>query len=371
MMIPVAKPLISKNAQKYVKRALKSGWVSSKGPFVEEFEKKFARFVGTKYAISTNSGTAALHLALAALGIGKGDEVIIPAFTMVSVPLAIVYQGAKPVLVDVEKDTGNIDASKIEEKITKKTKVIIAVHNNGHPVDLESILKISKKHDLLVLEDAAEAHGAKYKTKKDWKMVGGIGKVGCFSLYANKIITTGEGGIITTNDKNLKDRLFSLRNLARTKNVHFLHKEISFTYRLSNLQAALGVAQLEEVKNFLKRKKEIAKLYTGLLAGIGSLVLPIEKKYAKRLYWNYEILLPDSRKRDKLAKFLARNGVETRNSFISLHKQPAFLKIGLFKKGRYENAEYLSKRGLSLPSGVAIKDSEIYFVVKKIKKFLK
>jgi len=351
--------------------AIKSGWISSKGPFVEKFEKRFAQFVGTKYAVSTNSGTAALHLTLAALGIGKGDEVIIPAFTMISVPLAIIYQNAKPVLVDVEKNTGNIDPSKIEGKITPRTRAIIAVHNNGHPAAMNLILKIAKKHNLFVIEDAAEAHGAKYKTKNGWKTVGSIGKAGCFSLYANKIVTTGEGGIITTNDKKLRDKLYSLRNLARTDGIHFLHKEISFAYRMGNLQAALGLAQLEEVNASLRRKNQITKLYKRLLSGINELVLPIEKDYAKRLYWNFEILLPDKKTRDNLAKFIVKKGIETRSSFIPLHKQPAFLKIGLFKKEVYKNAEYISDRGISLPSGVAIKDAELIYTARKVNDFFK
>ncbi len=367
----MAEPLISKSSYKYLKDSLDTGWISSKGPFVERFEKLFAKFIGTKHAISTNSGTSAIHLALAALKISSGDEVIVPALTMIAVALPVIYQSATPVLVDVEKETGNLDVRKIENKITKKTKAIIVVHSNGHPADLDSLFSLAKKYGVAVIEDAAEAHGAQYKTTKGWRKVGSIANLGCFSFYANKLISTGEGGMVTTNDKKLAEKLLSLRNLARIEGKHFFHKEIGFAYRMSNLQAALGVAQLEEVDSLLNKKAHIGRLYTKLLKNLKVLSLPVQKDYARRLYWQYDILIKDPKiNRDKLAKFLAKSDIETRNAFIPLHLQPAFLNKGLFKNEHYKNAEYLSKRGLSLPSGLTIKDSEIRFVVDRIREFI-
>jgi len=370
-MIPVSKPIIAKNAKKYLLECLKSGWVSSKGQFVERFEKEFAKFIGVRYAIATSSGTAALHLSLAALKIGPGDEVIIPSLTMIATALPIIYCNATPVLVDSEEVTGNINAALLEAKITKKTKAIIVVHLNGHPVDMKPILKIAERFKLSVIEDAAESHGAKYLMGKRWKMVGSIGDLGCFSFYGNKMITTGEGGMITTNNKKLAERIRSLRNLARSKDKHFFHQEIAFAYRMSSLQAALGLAQLEEFNKFLEIKNRLAALYTKQLSKIKGLKLPTQKPYAKRIYWHYDILVKDSLYRDKLAKFLENKSIESRIFVIPMHLQPAFGKLGLFKSEDYPRAEKLSNLGLSLPLGLALKEKEVKYICSKIKQFFK
>lgn len=370
--IPISKPIIAKNAQKYLLGCLKSGWVSSKGPYVEKFEKAFAKFVGTKYAIATSSGTASLHLSLAALDIGPTDEVIVPTLTMIAAALPIIYVGAKPVLVDSDNDTGNLDPALIESKITKNTKAIIAVHLNGHPADMAPLLSIARHHHLSVIEDAAESHGAEYKQKK----VGSIGDLGCFSFYGNKVITTGEGGMVVTNNKILAEKVRSLRNLARTKGKHFYHQEIGFTYRMSNLQAALGLAQLEQADKIIKLKQHLAAIYMDQLKNMPGLTLPLQMPYAKRVYWNFDILLENKHttvipakagihkitSRDRIASYLQTHGVEIRNFVIPLHKQPAFLKLGLFRGEKYPVAENLSRQGLSLPLGPDIKKEEINYI---------
>lgn len=244
MFIPVNEPLIAKNATKYVLDCLETGWVSSAGTYIEKFEKAFAKYLGVKHAITTTSGTTALHLALLTLGIGSGDEVIVPTLTMIASVNSICYVGAIPVLVDSEPETGNIDPKKIEEKITKKTKAIMPVHLYGHPADMDKIMEIAKKYKLAVVEDAAEAHGAEYKGEK----AGSFGKINCFSFYGNKIVTTGEGGMVVTNDDKLAERARSLKDLAHSKKRRFLHEELGYNFRMTNMQAALGLAQLEEIR---------------------------------------------------------------------------------------------------------------------------
>jgi len=360
--ISVSNPLFKGNELKYVTKCIKTGWVSSLGGYVEEFENKFSRYCEARYGISCSSGTTALHLALASLGIGKDDEVIIPTFTMISTANAVTYQGAVPVLIDSEENTFNIDPEKIEEKITKKTKAIIAVHIYGHPADMDKILKISKKYNLYVIEDAAEAHGAEYKGKR----AGGLGDVGCFSFYGNKIITTGEGGMLVTNNRRIKEKAGYLRDLAFSKERHFWHKELGFNYRMSNLQAAVGLAQLERIDVLIRIKRNNAKLYDTLLRDIRGIILPKEENYAKNVYWMYAILVEDSFgiSKDELRKRLARRGIETRNFFIPIHLQPIYFKIC---KGQFPVAEELCKKGLYLPSGFNLKKNEIKFIAKTIR----
>lgn len=343
-------------------KCIRTGWVSSLGKYIDEFEEKFSRYCGVSYGVSSNSGTSALHLALASLGIGKNDEVIIPAFTMISTANAVSYQGAKPVLVDSQRDTFNIDPTKIEEKITQKTRAIIAVHIYGHPADMDEILKISKKHGLYVIEDAAEAHGAEYKGRR----VGGLGDVGCFSFYGNKIITTGEGGMVITNNRKIKERLIYLRDLAFSKDRHFWHCHLGFNYRMSNLQAAVGLAQLERIEELIRIKRRNAKIYHALLKDINGITLPIEESYARNVYWMYAILIEDDFgiSRDKLRQRLAQKGIETRNFFIPIHLQPIYSKIC---KGHFPIAEEICKRGLYLPSAPNLKKDEIEFIAKSIK----
>lgn len=342
--------------------------MSSFGSFIKEFEEKSAHYLGVKYAITTTSGTTALHLALASLGIGKGDEVILPSHTMFACAASIIYTGAKPVLVDVEKDTWNIKVEDIEKKITKRTKAIMPVHIYGHSCDMDPILALAKQYKLYVIEDAAEAYGGEYKNKK----VGTLGTIGCFSFYANKIITTGEGGMIVTNNKKIADRARQLKDLSHSPKRRFLHEEIGFNYRMTNMQAALGLAQLEEIDNFLKKKQWMAELYTRLLKNVEGLTLPVQKPWAKNVYWMYGIIVEDSfgMSRDELITSLKAKGIDTRTFFISLHRQPALLRLGLFKgqENDYSITDEISQKGLYLPSGLAITKEQIEIVCDTIKK---
>ncbi len=377
-MISVNEPLIAKNAKKYVLDCIESGWVSSAGEYIGKFEKNFADFLGVKYATTTTNGTASLHLAICALGIKKGDEVIIPDLTIISCALAVIYTGATPVLVDVEKETGNIDPSKIEEKITKRTKAIMVVHLYGHPVDMDPILSLAKKYKLAVIEDAAEAHGAEYKNRK----VGSIGDVGCFSFYGNKIITTGEGGMVVTNNKKLYERAKLLKDLAHSRKRRFFHEEIGFNYRMTNLQAALGLAQLEEVEKYIQKKRRMASLYGKGLSKVSFIELPKEYPWLKSVYpapercgvyWMYALKIKKNSPitKDKVRQNLLKLGVDTRDFFYPLHRQPALRALGLFKDERYPVSQDLSERGFYIPSGLALTAKQIKTVIDAIKKAVK
>lgn len=366
-MIPVNQPLISKNAEKYVLDSIKSGWISSGGRYINLFEESFAKFIGIKYAVTTTSGTSALHLSLAALGISKGMEVIIPDLTIISCALAVIYTGATPVVVDVDPKTGNIDPAKIEAKITKKTKAIMVVHLYGQPAQMKQIVNLAKKHGLYLIEDAAEAHGAEYRGK----LVGGIGDVGCFSFYGNKIITCGEGGMVVTNNKKIYQRLKSLKDLAHSPQKRFLHHQIGFNYRMTNLQAALGLAQLEEVEKYIFQKRWMASQYNKLLKSISFLELPEEQPGTKSVYWMYAVKISQNTdwqartkfKSQNIMEHLKQNGVDTRSFFYPIHKQPALRKLGLFKNISCPVSLDLSKRGFYLPSGLAITKDQIKTVV--------
>jgi len=362
MNIPVCEPTQWGNEKRYVKKCMDTNWISSKGEFIEKFESTFARKVGAKYGVGVLNGTVALHLALAALDIGPGDEVIIPTFTMIATPNSVRYTGAKPVLVDSELKTWNIDASKIEEKITKKTKAIIPVHTYGHPCDMDAIMKIAKKHGLHVIEDAAEAHGASYKGRK----IGSFGDAACFSFYANKIITTGEGGMVTTNDKKLAEKMQLLKNHAFSNERHFWHKLLGFNYRMTNIQAAIGLAQTENFERLSNKRIENAMLYNSLLKEIDEITLPPSTKGIKNVYWMYGILLKNWSKvtRDTLRYELASRGIETRTFFIPIHRQPVYK--GWFK-GKYPNSEYLCTNGLYLPSSTSLTEKQIRYIAKTIK----
>jgi len=368
-MIPVCMPFIGEKELEYITDCVKTNWISSKGKYVEEFEEKFARYCGCKYGIATTNGTAALHLALVSIGVGKGDEVIVPAFTMISTVFAILYTGAKPVLVDSEPETWNIDVSQIEERVTDKTKAILSVHIYGHPCDMDPIMKIATEHDLCVVEDAAEVHGAEYRGKK----TGGIGDVGCFSFYANKIITTGEGGMITTNNEEIAERARSLKDLAFSKERRFLHTDVGFNYRMTNIQAAIGLAQLERIGELVERRRRNAYLYDNLLKDVEGITLPIERAWAKNVYWMYSILVEDEFGvgRDELMDILMEKGIETRPFFIPTHQQAAFENMGLFEGEKYPIAEEISKKGMYLPSGSGLKGKEIEHICELIKEIEK
>ncbi len=346
--IPVCAPEISEIDVSYVSECVRSSWVSGISPYVGRFEKRFAEYCECKYGAAVNSGTTALHTALASIGVGKGDEVIIPTFTMIATPNSIAYLGAVPVLVDSELDTWNIDVDKIEEKITPRTKAIMPVHTYGHPVDMDPIMELAEKYNLFVIEDAAEAHGAIYKGKK----VGSIGDLGCFSFYANKIITTGEGGMIVTNNEELAETAAWLRAHAFGRGgKHFYHERLGYGYRMSGMQAALGLAQMERIDTFVENRIARAKLYNTVLEDIegrGDIVFPPDAKWGKNVYWMYSILLDDNFpvSREKFMKKLDTSGIDTRTFFYPVHVQPVYK-----QSSPYPVADELSRKGINLPSG--------------------
>ena len=364
-MIPVCEPFLNGKELEYVADCLKSNWISSQGKYIQKFEQGFARYCGCRYGISTTSGTTALHLALVSLGIGAGDEVIIPTFTMIATAFAVAYTDAEPVLVDAEPETWNMDTSQIEARITPRTKAIMPVHIYGHPCDMGPIMEIAREHHLWVIEDAAEAHGAEYKGKK----AGGIGDVNCFSFYANKIITTGEGGMVVTNNAEIAERARALKDLAHSREQRFLHTDIAFNYRMTNLQAAIGLAQFERIEELVERRRAHAYLYNSLLKDIEGIRLPPEREWAKNVYWMYGILIEDSfgPSRDDLMERLKDRGIDTRAFFIPVHKQPAFQKENLFQGESYPVAERISQEGLYLPSGSGLSRGQIEYVCQVVK----
>ncbi len=357
-IIPVCEPTLGGNEAKYVLDCIETNWISSAGKYIPAFEQLFAEKCGAKYGVACANGTVALHLALAALGIGPGDEVIIPTFTMIATINAVTYTGARPVLVDSELETWNMDVNQVEDKITPRTRAIMPMHTYGHPVDMDPLLDIAERHGLYVVEDAAEAHGAEYKGRR----AGSLGFAGCFSFYANKIITTGEGGMITTNDEELADLARHLRDHAFSSERHFWHKYLGYNYRMTNLQAAVGLAQTERFAEFVAARRRNAALYTALLKDIPGITTPPEASWAKNVFWMYSILVQDESglTRDGLRRGLAKRGIETRTFFIPMHLQPLYYQQ--YKGQRYPVAEELCKRGFYLPSASSLTPEEIEFI---------
>ncbi len=365
MNVPVNEPIIAAEAKRAVMEALDTGWISSAGPAITKFEQEFAKFLGVKHGIAVMNGTAALHLALASLGIGPGDEVIVPDFTMIASVTAVMYTGATPVFVDVERETFAIDPSKIEAAITKKTKAIMPVHLYGHSADMDPILKIAKKHKLAVVEDAAEVHGATYKGKQ----CGSLGTINCFSFYANKIISTGEGGMAVTDDDALATRARELRDLAHSPQKRFVHNHLGFNYRMTNLQASLGIGQLANIQQYIEKKEWMAKRYAEELSAIKGLRLPITKDFATNVYWMYAVLVEDdfSMTKDELRAKLKDKGVDTRDFFYPCHSQP-FLKDHPQSKHSFPISEDIAKRGFYLPSGLALTEEQLAYVCDTLRK---
>lgn len=357
-IIPVCEPTLSDKEKEYVLDCLESNWISSAGKYIPAFEEKFAAECHCKYGVACANGTVALHLGLAALGLEPGDEVILPTFTMIATINSVVYTGATPVLIDSEPCTWNMDVEQLADKITPKTKAIIPVHTYGHPVDMDPLLELAEKHGIFVLEDAAEAHGAEYKGRR----AGGLGHAGSFSFYANKIITTGEGGMITTNDAKFAALAHNLRDHAFSTERHFWHKYIGFNYRMTNMQAAVGLAQTEQMNDFIENRRRNAALYTELLKTIPGIVTPPEASWAKNVFWMYSILVEDEfgLTRDQLRAYLARHGVETRTFFIPMHLQPVYHET--FKGQRYPVAEMLCQRGFYLPSASSLTAQQIEYI---------
>jgi perosamine synthetase len=350
--IPVYQPDLSGNELQYTTDCITSSWISSLGKYVDQFEAAFAQFCGTKYAISVANGTVALHLALVACDIGPGDEVIIPTLTFVATANAVKYTGATPVFVDSEPQTWTIDPKLIEAKITPRTKAIMPVHLYGHPANMDEILALAAKYKLTVIEDAAEAHGAQYRNC----LVGNIGDVGCFSFYGNKIITTGEGGMLTTNNGDLAQKIRLLKDHGMSKEKRYWHPVIGYNYRMTNIEAAIGLAQLERIQSTLARKREVGQLYNNGLKDCPNVVTHPEAEWAKNVYWMYSILLTDQANcdRDGLMAALREQGIDSRPFFYPIHQMPPYK-----EETPYPVADDLSRRGINLPSYPTLINAQI------------
>lgn len=367
--IPVNVPLLIGNEKKYLAECIETGWISSEGPFVKKFEEQMARRCERKYGVAVANGSAALDIAVAALELNPGDEVILPTFTIISCAASIVRAGATPVVVDCDPQTWNMRPVQVEAAITPRTKAIMAVHIYGLPVDMDPILDLAQKHSLRVIEDAAEAIGQTYKGRA----CGGMGELSTLSFYPNKHVTTGEGGMVLCDDENLAERCRSLRNLCFQKKQRFLHDELGWNYRMSNLQAALGLAQLEQLDESVRIKRHMGRRYTELLAGLDGITLPLESTdYADNIYWVYGLILADNIPFDAQSamKRLAEKGVGTRPFFWPMHEQPVLNKMGLLQGVSLPVAERIARRGFYLPGGLALTDSEIEQVALALKEIM-
>lgn len=363
-MIPLCIPEVVGNEWKYIKDCLDTNWVSSVGSYVNKFEEDFAKYVKAKKAVVTMNGTAALELALRTLGIGEGDEVIVSSLTFISPVNTIKYVGAEPVFVDVCRDTWVMDADKIEELITPKTKAILPVHIYGHPADMYKIMKIAEKYKIYVIEDATESLGSLYKGSE----TGTIGHIGCYSFNGNKLITTGAGGMLVTNDETLGERAKYLSNQTKTvlENGAFYHEEIGYNFRMPNLLAAMGCAQLENIESYIKLKREHANLYNNLLKDVKGITLPAEKEEVVNINWLYSIVVEDDYPitRDELIATLKENGIQSRTFFMPVHSMPPYKNC---KHGDIKITEELALKGINIPSSVGLKQEEIELVCKIIK----
>lgn len=359
--IPVNTPLLIGNEKKYLNQCIDTGWISSEGPFVQEFEEKFSAKMGREYGVAVANGTVALECAVRALDLQPGDEVIMPSFTIISCIQALFNNQLKPVLVDSLLDTWNMDVSSIRAKITNKTKAIMVVHTYGLPVKMDEILSLAKEFNLKIIEDAAEAHGLMYKGKP----CGSFGDISIFSFYPNKLITTGEGGMIVMNNQDLYKQCRYLRNLA-FDNPRFVHQDLGYNFRMSNIQAALGLAQLEKLDEFIERKHEMGLYYQQGLQNLDKVQCPVaETSYAQNIYWVFG-LVTKKIKATKIMQALAQKNIGTRPFFYPMHLQPVLTKMGLFKQQQYPQAEYISQYGFYLPSGLALTQNEIKRVIEAV-----
>jgi perosamine synthetase len=353
-LIPIASPDLSGKESEYVNECLTSTWISSVGHFIGDFEQAFAKLAGTEHAVATNNGTTALHLALVALGIGPGDEVIVPALTYIATANAVVYCGATPVFADVEADTMNLDPGDIEHRITERTRAIIAVHLYGHPADMDAINEIAGRRGLATIEDAAEAHGSCINGRP----VGSLAHVGVFSFFGNKIVTTGEGGAVTTDDEELAARLRLLRGQGMDPSRRYWFPEIGFNYRMTNVAAAIGLAQLERFDQFVARRREIAAAYVQRLGGVPGISLPIQRPGARRVDWLFTVGVEGltSDRRNELIEMLRSDGIETRPVFYPLHLMPPYHVDG---GPAFPVSERLGQEGLSLPTHTSLSDEDV------------
>jgi len=360
--IPVYQPSLNGNEKKYVNECLDSTWISSKGKFVNEFENAFAEYIGVKHAATVSNGTVAIHLALLALGIGEGDEVIVPTLTYIASVNAIAYTGATPVFVDSLQDSWQIDPADVIKKITPRTKAVMAVHLYGHPCDMNALMEICKKHNLFLIEDCAEAIGTLYKGKH----VGTFGDISTFSFFGNKTITTGEGGMVVTNDETLHDRSVHFKGQGLAKHRQYWHDVIGYNYRMTNICAAIGLAQLEQIEQVLVDKKRVADTYRKCLENTSVVFHNSQGEDVYHSYWMCSILTKDAKQRDLLREYLDKEGIETRPLFYPVHTMPMYS----VQYQRHPVAEDLGWRGLNLPSYPGLKSEDIEFICEKIKEIL-
>lgn len=368
-MIPVNEPLLIGNEKKYLNECIDTGWISSEGPFIRRFEEGMAKRSQRKHAIAVSNGTVALEAAVAALDLKPGDEVILPTLTIISCAAAIVRRGCVPVLVDSDPKTWNMDVSGLESRITSRTRAIMVVHIYGLPVDMDPVLDLARRHGLKTIEDAAEMHGQTYNGKP----CGSFGDISTLSFYPNKHITTGEGGMLLTDDDDLAERCRSLRNLCFMPKKRFVHEELGYNFRMTNMQAALGVAQLEMLDHFVQKKRSMGKRYSKLLADVPGLELPpAATSYAENIYWVYGIVLKDDVPFDaeEAMRPLGEKKIGTRPFFWPMHEQPVFARMNLFSGERYPVAENMARRGFYLPSGLALKDDQMDQVVECVRRIM-
>lgn len=358
--IPIYKPYLGGNEKKYVNQCIDSTWISSKGEFIAQFESQFASYVGVRHATTVSNGTVALHLALLALGIGPADEVIVPTLTYIASVNSIKYTGATPVFVDSMPDSWQMNNDDVRKKITNKTKAIMAVHLYGHACEMDELVKICKEFNLFLIEDCAEAIGSLYKGRH----VGTFGDIATFSFFGNKTITTGEGGMVVTNDETLYDRCFHFKGQGLAKHRQYWHDVIGYNYRMTNICAAIGLAQLEQIEHFLKRKREIAMVYRKAFKDM-SLRFHEEEADVYHSYWMCSILVEKVEDREKLRDFLMEKGIETRPLFYPVHTMPMFAE----KYQKHAVAEDLGWRGINLPSFPSMTESEQNDVISAIKQF--
>jgi perosamine synthetase len=361
--IPLSAPSLGRKELEYVIDCLESTWISSAGKYVDRFEQAYAEIAGTKHAIACSNGTVALHLALVALGLRPGDEVLVPTLTFVACANSVVYCGGKPVFVDVDREIWSIDASKLEAQITEKTRGIIAVHLRGHPADMDAIVAIARRHGLFVVEDAAQSHGAQMRGRP----VGSLGDIATFSFYGNKMITTGEGGMITTDNDDLAKQIRLLKNQGMTKEHRYWHPVVGYNYRLTNLQAAIGVAQLERLAELLARHREVASWYKEALTGVRGLWWQREKEWARHAWWQFVVIVEDEfgADRDAVINRLQANGVDARRLYYPMHQQPIYEESARGRK--YPVADYLAARGVCLPTWSGLKREDVRYVCEQLR----
>lgn len=364
--IPVAAPALIGNEKAYVLDCMESSWISSAGQYVDRFESAFAEFCGVRHAVSCCNGTAALHVALAALGVGPGDEVIVPTLTFVATANAVTYCGGRPVFVDSDGDTWNLDPSLLDDLITPRTKGIITVHLYGHPVDMDAVLAVAERHNLFVIEDAAEAHGAEYKGRR----VGSLGDIATFSFYGNKIVTTGEGGMVVTNDAALAAKVYQLKGQGVDPHHRYWFPVVGYNYRLTNIAAAIGLAQLENVNWHIGRRREIAAQYAQRLAGLPDIRFQTEKPWARHVYWMTSVVFDEHGPvpRDTVMARLADAGIETRPFFHPMHTLPMYQHLA--KERSFPVAERLAVHGINLPSSATLSDEDVAFVCDQLAQIL-